>query len=365
MADMMQPETLAAARHTLEPMAEPERGSDEEFAEWYVWAKREISTDNRVCQGAAQAAMEVLEESGDRVAAVAAARRSQAGHSMMLAGRVAPLRRSYAEWYDWVRRETGGEPGMLHRATRAAIQRLREGGSSQEAAAAARSLMGASGASSPAMAPVHHRPEPALEQPVAFAHPPVPGWTGRVGGETAPPQPPARYAGFWRRSLALLIDLVLVLLGCVVIGFLILILLAIALLSNGGTALGSDPTVSLIGIAILFVFVLTWLYFAGLESSPWQATVGKRATRLLVTDRMGRRLSFGRATGRFYAKALSTLPLLIGYFVAAFTPRKQALHDLIADTLVVRRSRPMGAPVPLPHHEAPDRASPGSEVQRI
>jgi uncharacterized RDD family membrane protein YckC len=177
------------------------------------------------------------------------------------------------------------------------------------------------------------------------------------------PQTQPHYAGFWRRCLALLIDLVIVLLGCLVIGFLIAVLLAIALLSTGGSAPGSDLTVSL--VALLILFVLTWLYFAGLESSAWQATVGKRATRLLVTDRMGQRLSFGRATGRFYAKALSVLPLLIGYLVAAFTPRKQALHDLIAGTLVVKRPRPLASGVPLPHHEVPDRASRGSEVQRV
>lgn len=345
-------------------MAVPERGSDEEFAEWYIWAKREISTDNRVCQGAAQAALQVLEEGGDRTAAITAARRSQAGQSMLLAGRVAPLRRSYAEWYDWVRRETAGDSGMLHRATRAAIQRLREGGDSQEAAAAARSIVQASGSSSSAMTAARPQPAPAPAQPVAFAAPPVPGWPGGVSAETAAaPQAPPRYAGFWRRCLALLIDLVIVLLGCLVIGFFIVILLAIALVSTGGSAPGTDPTVSLVAFVILFV--LTWLYFAGLESSPWQATVGKRAARLLVTDGMGRRLSFARATGRFYAKAISALPLLIGFLVAAFTPRKQALHDLIAGTLVVKRPHLQSAGFPLPHHEAPDRASRGSEVQRV
>lgn len=345
-------------------MAEPERGSDEEFAEWYVWAKREISTDNRVCQGAAQAAVEVLQEGADRAAAIAAARRSQAGQSVLLANRVAPLRRSYAEWYDWVRRETSGDPAMLHRATRAAIQRLQEGGSSQDAAAAARSIMQASGFSPPGPSAVPLQTQAAPAPPVAFAGPPLPGWAGAVRREVAGgPQAQPRYAGFWRRCLALLIDLVIVLLGCFVIGFLMVVLLAIALLSTGSSAPGSDPTVSL--VALLILFVLTWLYFAGLESSPWQATVGKRATRLLVTDRLGRRLSFGRASGRFYAKALSAPPLLIGYLVAAFTPRKQALHDLIAGTLVVRRPRPLAAGVPLAHHEVPDRASRGSEVQRV
>jgi uncharacterized RDD family membrane protein YckC len=113
---------------------------------------------------------------------------------------------------------------------------------------------------------------------------------------------------------------------------------------------------------LLILVVLTWLYFAGLESSAWQATLGKRATRLQVTDRTGRRLSFGRATGRFFAKAISAITLLIGYLVAAFTPRKQALHDLIAGTVVVRRPRPHASGLPVSHAEPHERASLGSEV---
>ena len=122
-------------------MAEPQRSPDQEFAEWYVWAKREISTDNRVCQGAAQAAMGALAEGADRPSAIRAARRSQAGQSLTLASQVPALRRSYAEWYDWARRELGGDPERLHRATGAAIAALQQGGSSTEAAAAARATV--------------------------------------------------------------------------------------------------------------------------------------------------------------------------------------------------------------------------------
>ena len=150
------------------------------------------------------------------------------------------------------------------------------------------------------------------------------------------------------------------LLGCLIIAFFIVVLALVAVVSTSGHAPVENLTVWLGPLVILLV--LTWLYFAGLESSAWQATLGKRAARLQVTDRMGRRLSFGRATGRFFAKVISTIPLLIGYLVAAFTPRKQALHDLIAGTVVVKRSRPQASGLHVPHAETQDRASLGSEV---
>jgi uncharacterized RDD family membrane protein YckC len=74
-----------------------------------------------------------------------------------------------------------------------------------------------------------------------------------------------------------------------------------------------------------------------MESSAWQGTLGKKALGLTVTDLEGRRISFGRATGRYFAKIISTLILCIGYMMAGFTERKQALHDMIAGTLVLRK----------------------------
>ena len=84
--------------------------------------------------------------------------------------------------------------------------------------------------------------------------------------------------------------------------------------------------------------LLQWLYFAGLESSERQATVGKSVMSLRVTNLEGQRLSFGHATGRFFAKIVSgMIPFAIGYIMAAFTAKKQALHDLIAGTLVLKK----------------------------
>jgi uncharacterized RDD family membrane protein YckC len=83
--------------------------------------------------------------------------------------------------------------------------------------------------------------------------------------------------------------------------------------------------------------VLNWLYYALLESSAWQGTLGKKALGLEVTDLQGRRIGFGRASGRFFAKFISVLTLFIGFIMAGFTERKQALHDMIAGCLVIRK----------------------------
>ena len=79
-----------------------------------------------------------------------------------------------------------------------------------------------------------------------------------------------------------------------------------------------------------------WLYYALQESSAAQATLGKRALGVRVTDLEGRRISFGRATGRLFAKIPSALILMIGFLMQPFTAKKQALHDIIAGTLVLK-----------------------------
>jgi uncharacterized RDD family membrane protein YckC len=84
-------------------------------------------------------------------------------------------------------------------------------------------------------------------------------------------------------------------------------------------------------------FVINLLYYSLLESSAWQGTLGKKALGLAVTDLEGRRISFGRAVGRWFAKIISSLTLLIGYIMAGFTAKKQALHDMIAGTLVIKQ----------------------------
>jgi len=86
-----------------------------------------------------------------------------------------------------------------------------------------------------------------------------------------------------------------------------------------------------------FFLIFIWCYYAGLESSPLQATIGKLAVGLYVTDNNGERISFGRATARYFSKIISNLTLLIGYCLAGWTSKKQALHDMISGCLVLKR----------------------------
>jgi uncharacterized RDD family membrane protein YckC len=96
-------------------------------------------------------------------------------------------------------------------------------------------------------------------------------------------------------------------------------------------------TAGTFGVGVVVTFFAPWIYEAFMLSSEWQATVGKRAMSIVVTDIDGRRISFARATGRHFAKYLSALLLGIGFIMAAFTAKKQALHDMIAETIVVNR----------------------------
>ena len=90
------------------------------------------------------------------------------------------------------------------------------------------------------------------------------------------------------------------------------------------------------GTLQLVSLVVTWLYFALMESSARGATVGKMAVGLRVVTEQGDRLSFLNATGRFFAKLISAIILCIGFLMVVFTDRKRGLHDMIASTLVVK-----------------------------
>ena len=134
------------------------------------------------------------------------------------------------------------------------------------------------------------------------------------------------YAGFWLRFVAMLIDGIVLALG----GGVIVVVLIFAVPS-----LGTDP----MGMQIIanLIFVLVGLvYFVGMESSAKQGTLGKMALGLKVTDLNGNRIGVGRALGRFLGKIISEIILLIGFLMAAFTEKKQALHDMMAGTLVIR-----------------------------
>jgi len=81
--------------------------------------------------------------------------------------------------------------------------------------------------------------------------------------------------------------------------------------------------------------LITWLYYALLQSGPRQATVGKMALNIIVIDVNGNRMTFPRASLRYFSKIISSFIMFIGYIMAAFTQKKQALHDIIANTYVV------------------------------
>ena len=157
--------------------------------------------------------------------------------------------------------------------------------------------------------------------------------------------PRVEYAGFWLRFLAFLIDN-----AVMGIGFVLILIPLIFLTGLGGfiseihpdedmNDVGIFMLIGLLFLAATFSLLLTWLYHALMESSEWQATLGKKVLGLVVTDMAGRRVSFGRATGRHFAKIITNMvPAFIGYIMAGFTERKQALHDMIAGCLVLRRN---------------------------
>jgi uncharacterized RDD family membrane protein YckC/Tfp pilus assembly major pilin PilA len=130
------------------------------------------------------------------------------------------------------------------------------------------------------------------------------------------------YGTFLRRFAAYIIDYFL-------IALVFSILTAVLLPSSDK----GDKT----GQSLLTLVACAWLYKAISESSPWQATLGKRLFNIKVTGLNGERIGFGRATGRFFSQILSQLSFGIGYLMAALTKRHQALHDLIAGTLVIKR----------------------------
>lgn len=153
------------------------------------------------------------------------------------------------------------------------------------------------------------------------------------------------YAGFWLRFVAYLIDRVIlgIFTTAVLVPFFFLLggaALIDALIRNRGQGVDPGQLSGLIMIAILISVIaalVQWLYYAYLESGEKQATWGKQVLSLYVTDLQGNRITFGRASGRFFAKFVTGLTMGIGYIMAGFTERKQALHDMIASCLVLRR----------------------------
>lgn len=125
-----------------------------------------------------------------------------------------------------------------------------------------------------------------------------------------------KFAGFWIRCLAFFIDMIF--------------LLPLSILQY----MVRDNT-SAYATAIILGTGVNWLYFTVFESSKWQGTPGKRIVKIKVCNLGGQRIGFGRANARYFSKILSGLMLAIGYMMAGWTKKKQAMHDLIAGTLVI------------------------------
>jgi len=145
-----------------------------------------------------------------------------------------------------------------------------------------------------------------------------------------------KFAGFWIRLCAYVIDSI------------ILIIIIFALAFCFGFYLGfSNPGISRFAFdspAFMVLFwiislILSWVYFAFQESSSRQATLGKQAVGVVVTDLNGNRLTLGKATGRWLAKILSGLILCIGYIMIGFTDKKQGLHDYLVGTYVIYKNK--------------------------
>lgn len=142
-----------------------------------------------------------------------------------------------------------------------------------------------------------------------------------------------RYGGFWIRVVAAIVDHVI-----------LRVVVAPVSLIFGGLGMASRMSglphrgIGLLGDGVTVILLLfgSWLYEAFMESSSYQATLGKMIFGMKVTDLNGNRISFERATGRHFAKYLSGIILGIGYIMVGVTERKQGLHDLLAGTLVRR-----------------------------
>ncbi len=161
--------------------------------------------------------------------------------------------------------------------------------------------------------------------------PTQPGTPGMLGyhstyGQELP------YAGFWMRFAAFIIDVIITAIAGAIVGA------VIGGIAGAGGMRPNSPEWG--GVAVLIQVIsqaIQWLYFAFMESSPNQATLGKMAVGLKVTDAAGQRIGFGRATGRYFGKFISWLIMGIGFMMAGWTEKKQALHDIMAGTLVVKK----------------------------
>lgn len=130
------------------------------------------------------------------------------------------------------------------------------------------------------------------------------------------------YDVLWRRYFAMFVDRIFLVLSLLIVTFIFIT--------------PEDLMYRIDGILVIFSLVAQWLYFTIMESSKYQATLGKIMLGVVVVDDMDERISWGKANARYWSKLISSI-FGIGYFIAIFTEHKQGLHDKIADTYVVNK----------------------------
>lgn len=150
-------------------------------------------------------------------------------------------------------------------------------------------------------------------------------------------QDKSQFAGFWKRVAAFLIDSLILGFGQLLLfGAFGMVCFLVFKIDR------ESPAVGIIGILIyLMLIVIHIAYFSLFESSSMQATPGKMALGIVVTNAQGGRIGLGRAIGRNCARFISGLFLGLGYVICGFTDLRQAAHDLIAGTLVVKKDAPL------------------------
>ena len=147
-----------------------------------------------------------------------------------------------------------------------------------------------------------------------------------------------RFSGFWERFFAVWVDNIIM----YIVSFLPFYMLGYFIgYSMSGSAPFHEFEATVNAVSTLLGLTLGWLYYAVMESSKRQATFGKMLFGLRVVDLNGDRISFGRASGRYFGKILSLLTFLIGYYMAGWTRKKQALHDKMSRCLVVKKNSPI------------------------
>ena len=146
------------------------------------------------------------------------------------------------------------------------------------------------------------------------------------------------YAGFWKRFAAAWIDYLVIYTVMSIWGVLYAIYVIFPIMMEYDGAYDYvDANVDALIFGTVVWLAITWTYFAVFEASRKQATLGKLAVGIKVTDLHGNRIGFGKASGRYFGKFISATIIGIGYVMVAFTKRKQGLHDMMASCLVVRQ----------------------------